>query len=227
QRETEALGELLRDLKQQLDVTLVVIEHDIPLIMPLADRIVAMDAGRVIAEGTPEIVRTDARVVEASLGGSLAAIELSGVPGATAVAFKLRGESADRLTDCGQSAGVAVLGVANDVAWGQLYTLLRTAGGASGEAVETASEVPAGDLFALANAVALMVGGATTIEDRQSNVLAYSSSDLPIDTPRRDTILGRKVPDQWLTRLREDGIFRRLWTMEEVVHVDYPDEDYR
>ena len=65
--------------------------------------------------------------------------------------------------------------------------------------------MPTGDLFALANAVALMVGGATTIEDRQSNVLAYSSADDPIDTPRRETILGRKVPDHWMARLREDA----------------------
>jgi ABC-type branched-subunit amino acid transport system ATPase component/ABC-type branched-subunit amino acid transport system permease subunit len=79
QRETEALGGLLRDLKDQLQVTLVIIEHDIPLIMSLADRIVAMDAGRVIAEGPPDIVRTNAQVVEAYLGGSLAAIERSGV----------------------------------------------------------------------------------------------------------------------------------------------------
>jgi ABC-type branched-subunit amino acid transport system ATPase component/ABC-type branched-subunit amino acid transport system permease subunit len=84
QRESEALGTLLRDLKSSLDLTLVVIEHDIPLIMGLADRIVAMDAGRVIAVGPPEVVRTDERVVEAYLGGSVAAIERSGVVGASA-----------------------------------------------------------------------------------------------------------------------------------------------
>ena len=78
QRESEALGALLRDLKEQLDLTLVIIEHDIPLIMSLADRIVAMDAGRVIAAGPPEIVREDPAVVEAYLGGRIEAIERSG-----------------------------------------------------------------------------------------------------------------------------------------------------
>ncbi|MBV9255693.1 MAG: ATP-binding cassette domain-containing protein, partial [Actinobacteria bacterium] len=77
QRETEALGRLLKDIKEQLDLTLLVIEHDIPLIMGLSDRIVAMDAGRVIAVGPPDEVRVNPLVVEAYLGGSVAAIERS------------------------------------------------------------------------------------------------------------------------------------------------------
>lgn len=81
QRETEALGQLLDTIKAQLQLTLLVIEHDIPLIMGLADRIVAMADGEVIAAGTPDIVRNDPAVVEAYLGGSIAAIERSGVAG--------------------------------------------------------------------------------------------------------------------------------------------------
>ena len=81
QRETEALGTLLGELKRELSLTLLVIEHDIPLIMSLADRIVVMDVGQVIATGPPEIVRTDPRVVEAYLGGSIEAIARSGTAG--------------------------------------------------------------------------------------------------------------------------------------------------
>ncbi|MEY2478128.1 MAG: hypothetical protein QOG87_3443 [Actinomycetota bacterium] len=77
QRETEALGRLLQQIKDELDLTMLVIEHDIPLIMGLSDNIVAMDAGSVIAAGPPDVVRTDPAVVEAYLGGSATAIERS------------------------------------------------------------------------------------------------------------------------------------------------------
>jgi ABC-type branched-subunit amino acid transport system ATPase component len=79
QRETEALGDLIVRLRDELELTLIVIEHDIPLIMGLADRIVAMAEGTVIAEGTPEQVRNTPSVVEAYLGGSVTSIERSGL----------------------------------------------------------------------------------------------------------------------------------------------------
>src|SRR5260221_14530087 len=63
QRETEALGTLLQRIKTDLDLTLVVIEHDIPLLMEISDRLVAMESRAIPVSGTPDAVRNDARVI--------------------------------------------------------------------------------------------------------------------------------------------------------------------
>jgi ABC-type multidrug transport system ATPase subunit len=78
QRETEALGQLLEQVKAHLGTTMVIIEHDIPLIMGISDRIVAMAAGQVLTTGTPAEVRAHPGVIESYLGSSLEAIERSG-----------------------------------------------------------------------------------------------------------------------------------------------------
>jgi ABC-type branched-subunit amino acid transport system ATPase component/ABC-type branched-subunit amino acid transport system permease subunit len=78
QRETEALGPVLLDLRHQLGASLIVIEHDMPLIRAVSDRIVALDLGRLVVDGDAETVLNHPEVVAAYLGTSAQAIERSG-----------------------------------------------------------------------------------------------------------------------------------------------------
>ena len=78
QREAEAFGPLVRRIRDDLDCSILVIEHDMPILMGLCDRIYAMDAGSVIAEGTPTEVREDPAVIASYLGTNATAFHRSG-----------------------------------------------------------------------------------------------------------------------------------------------------
>jgi ABC-type branched-subunit amino acid transport system ATPase component len=78
QREAEAFGPLLRRVRDRLDCAVLLVEHDMPLLMGLCDRIYAMEEGRVIAEGTPQEIRNDPAVIASYLGTNDAAIARSG-----------------------------------------------------------------------------------------------------------------------------------------------------
>jgi ABC-type branched-subunit amino acid transport system ATPase component len=83
QREAEALGPLLLRIRDALGASILVIEHDLPLLSSIADRMIALDLGEVIATGAPADVVHEPRVVASYLGTTAAAVARSGSrPGA-------------------------------------------------------------------------------------------------------------------------------------------------
>lgn len=175
----------------------------------------------VLGVGVDPARRDGAELVDRACQARAAAVVLKLRPGTEPSPATLAAASGD-------GGSVALLAVDRDLSWGQLHSLIRTARATSGEAPPTGlGSVPVGDLFSLANAVSAMVGGAVTIEDPHSTVMAYSSLDEPIDEARQATILGRRIPDEWMQRLREGGIFRRLWSGDDVVTVDFEVEGFR
>jgi len=83
QRETEALGPLLRRIQREAGCAMLVIEHDMPLITAVSDEILALDLGAVVTRGSPQEVMSDQRVISAYLGGDIDVIQRSGGRSAT------------------------------------------------------------------------------------------------------------------------------------------------
>jgi ABC-type branched-subunit amino acid transport system ATPase component/ABC-type branched-subunit amino acid transport system permease subunit len=84
QRESEAMGELLLGLRAETGATFLVIEHDVPLVSYVSDRLVCLHLGQVIAEGQVTAVLENPAVISAYLGRDEAAIQRSTMPGAPA-----------------------------------------------------------------------------------------------------------------------------------------------
>jgi branched-chain amino acid transport system ATP-binding protein len=68
--EVSTLGALIREVRERLRLTVLVVEHHMNLVMSISDRVVALNFGRKIAEGTPDEVRSHPEVVQAYLGSA-------------------------------------------------------------------------------------------------------------------------------------------------------------
>jgi ABC-type branched-subunit amino acid transport system ATPase component len=79
QRETEALGPLLESIKAETGCSMLIIEHDMPLITSISDEILALDLGAIVVRGTPAEVLNDPAVVASYLGTGGVATQRSGL----------------------------------------------------------------------------------------------------------------------------------------------------
>ncbi|MEE1929676.1 helix-turn-helix domain-containing protein [Streptomyces sp. TRM 70351] len=141
--------------------------------------------------------------------------------GAAAVVFGQgrSGRLPRTLLAAAEGAGTAVLLRTAWFGWTELVGALRAGLVLSGAPADPAvAAVALGDLNGLADAVAVLVGGAVTIEDVESRVLAYSSTQEDVDELRRLTILGRRVPQWRVSAMREAGFFQALWGTGDVIH---------
>jgi hypothetical protein len=104
--------------------------------------------------------------------------------------------------------GALVLAVDDSASWMHVTLIVRELLEGNGDGPDRG--VSGDDLFQLADAIAAVAGGPVTVEDQQSRVLAFSEDQEGADEARRLTILGRRAPDAYQSRMKQRGVYRQL-----------------
>ncbi|MEV7779544.1 helix-turn-helix domain-containing protein [Kitasatospora sp. NPDC088351] len=156
-----------------------------------------------------------------------ALVERAAGLGAAAVIVRSPVAVDDTVAAAVAGSGVPVLGLTPGASWAQVAALLRAllavdefAGEDLAGAGEDVGGPLSGDLFALANAIAALLDGPVTVEDRGGKVLAFSSRQDEGDPARIATILDRQVPAEKLRDLEARGAFHALYRSEGPLYVD-------
>ena len=134
---------------------------------------------------------------------------------AHAVVVLIRGGDDDTAFD-GEDEGVAVMEVEPAVSWSELAAIIY---GLVLEGRETESGRGPTDLFALADSLAEAAGGAVTIEDKLSRLLAYSKLQQHADPARVETIVGRQAPKNLRALFEARGVFAHLAASDDPLFV--------
>jgi DNA-binding PucR family transcriptional regulator len=144
---------------------------------------------------------------------AVALIEAAAEVEAGAVVLRRAAARNPQVRSAANRFGVSLVQLADHASWAHIVWLLRGVLDRAASGPSLRAEGPVLDeLFALADACAALVGAPITIEDTQSRVLAYSSTQDVADPARLSTIVGRRVPDEVIASLRGRGVFRQLAT---------------
>jgi branched-chain amino acid transport system ATP-binding protein len=77
--ETEDMARFILDVQDELGIAVILVEHDMGLVMDIADRVMVIDFGKKIAEGTPHEIQTNPDVIRAYLGEDFVGSEIEPV----------------------------------------------------------------------------------------------------------------------------------------------------
>jgi sugar diacid utilization regulator len=152
-----------------------------------------------------------------------------GETGAAALVVRVPVPTTADVLDAVADSGVVLFGLTRGASWTQVAAFLRSLLAIDDLAAddgETLAGAGAGDLFALAGAVSALLDAPITIEDLNTRVLAFSANQGEADSSRKETVLGRQVPDRYRRELEQRGVFRALYGSDRPVYVtDIPGVD--